>query len=430
MRFKEHNIGDLKKYIGNDVHIAGWIHEIRDLGKVKFLLLRDQTGIVQITAKKNSVDEKLFQNLKLNREDVVEIIGSVVEMKNAPGGIEVIPKSMNILSRVENKLPVDPTEKLFSELDTRLDYRYLDLRRSKIRAIFDIVSEIPKAFREKVIEMGFQEIKPPCIVASATEGGTNLFPIIYFEREAFLSQSPQLYKQMAVVGGMEKVFMLTPAFRAEKHNTTYHLNEVLQMDVEMGFADHYDAMKALEEVAIHIIKRVKEQCARQLEALGVSLDVPEKAKWYTYDEVVDILQKEFEFEWGSDLSREHEDYLWKHSKNDLVMIYEWPTLSRAFYSMPNEKDERKCNSYDLLFKGTEISSGAQRIHVPEILINQLKKRDLDPLKFEHYINAFRYGAPPHAGWSIGLERFAMKMCNVNNIREVSLFPRDRTRLTP
>ncbi|MEM3372820.1 MAG: aspartate--tRNA(Asn) ligase [Candidatus Anstonellales archaeon] len=431
MKYKDTNVRDLHNYIGKEVLIAGWVQEIRDLGKVKFIILRDSSGIVQITAKKGVVDEKVLQSMHLIKEDVIAVKGNVIEMKNAPNGIEVIPKEIILLSKVERKLPIDVTDRIESELDVRLDYRYIDLRRKKIRAIFDIVSQIPKAFREKLIYLGFQEIRPPCIVASATEGGSNLFPIVYFEREAFLSQSPQLYKQMAVVGGMEKVFMTTYAFRAEKHNTTFHLNEVLQMDIEMGFADHFDAMDVLAKVATHIVKSVKENCKEQLEILNLDLKVEEDVKMISYDQAVDILTSEFnDIQWGQDFSREHEEFLCKKFNREFVMVYEYPTMVRAFYSMPLEDNEEKCKAFDLLYRGTEISSGAQRIHIPEILIKQLKKRNLNPENFEYYINAFRYGAPPHAGWSIGLERFAMKIVNASNIREVVLFPRDRTRLVP
>ncbi|MCX8166475.1 MAG: aspartate--tRNA(Asn) ligase [Candidatus Micrarchaeota archaeon] len=430
MRYKEHSIGSLKTMVDKEVKTAGWVQDVRDLGKVKFVILRDSTGVVQITAKKGVVDENILNYLDVNKEDVLYVHGKVIHMKNAPGGIELIPIDVKILSKVERKLPIDLTERIESDIDVRLDYRYVDLRRKKIRAIFDVVSKIPYAFREKLLELGFQEIRPPCIVASATEGGSNLFPIVYFEREAFLSQSPQLYKQMAVIGGMEKVFMTTYAFRAEKHNTTFHLNEVLQMDIEMAFADHFDVMKILSDVALHIVKKVKSDCKEQLDTLGVDLKVDDEVKMISYDEAINLLSSEFDIEWGQDFSREHEEFLCKKLGKEFVMVYEYPTMIRAFYSMPLEDNEEKCKAFDLLYRGTEISSGAQRIHVPELLIKQLKKRDLAPEKFEYYINAFRYGAPPHAGWSIGLERFAMKIVNVTNIREVVLFPRDRTRLVP
>lgn len=430
MLFKSHNISSLKHFVGQGVVISGWVHETRDIGKIKFVLVRDSTGIVQVTAKKGVVPDSVLASLDFGKEDVVSVSGKVTEMKNAPGGIELIPQKAELLSKVERKLPIDVTEKIQSELDVRLDYRYIDLRRKPVRAMFDIVSCIPKAFREKVTELGFQEIRPPCIVASSTEGGSNLFPIIYFEREAFLSQSPQLYKQMAVIGGIEKVFMTTPAFRAEKHNTSFHLNEVLQMDVEMAFADHHGAMDVLSQVALHVVNRVSEQCSEQLKVLGIELKPQTEVAKLSYDHAVTMLQKEFSFEWGNDFAREHEEALCRLAGKEFVLVYDFPTMARAFYSMPDENDESKCKAFDLLYKGTEISSGAQRIHVPEILINQLKKRGLNPDNFEYYINAFRYGAPPHAGWSIGLERFAMKIAGVSNIREVALFPRDRTRLVP
>ena len=333
-----------------------------------------------------------------------------------------------------------------AELDTRLDYRYVDLRRKKISAIFKIKSIVANAFREYLLQEQFVEIHPSCITGAATEGGADVFPIQYFENLAFLVQSPQLYKQLTVIGGFDRVFMTVPVFRAEKHNTITHLNEVLQMDIEMGFADHEDVMRLLEGVVLHILNSVKENAKEELEALGVKLEVPKKVPQHTYTDLVEKLNKAkfkmncsdeqisrkqevFSMTWGEDFSKEAEKKLQEILGQDLYFISEWPTAIRAFYSMP-QKDEKKCNAFDLVYRGLEISSGAQRIHKVEILEDQLKKRGLDPYKFEFYLNAFRMGAPPHAGWSIGLERLTMKICNLDNIREATLFPRDRTRLYP
>jgi len=429
---RTHYVKEAIAAVGKEVTVCGWIHETRDLGKVRFLILRDRTGLLQVLGKKGLVPDDVLENLMHPKETVVQIKGTIKEMKVAPNGIELMPTEIKVLGAVTTKIPFEVTERAAeAELDVRLDFRYVDLRRKKPAAIFKIKHYIQHAFREKVCELGFQEIVPTSIVAAATEGGTNLFPIVYFEREAFLSQSPQLYKQLAVVGGIDKVFMTTPAFRAEKHNTTSHLNEVLQMDIEMGFADHNDAMDVLEAVAIHILKRVKENCANELKDLESEVAIPDKIPRYTYTELIDLLIKNgVKIAWGDDFSREIEGELYKILKHDLYFIQKWPTLARAFYSMPDPENEEICNGFDLMYKGTEISSGAQRIHIPDILIKQLKARGLDPNSFEFYINAFRVGAPPHAGWSVGLERIAMKLCNQHNIRECALFPRDRTRITP
>lgn len=428
---RTHYIMDAKGAVGKEVTLAGWVHEIRDIGKLKFLILRDRSGLMQVTGKAGTTDPQVLQSMVQVKETVVQVKGTIKENKIAPGGLELMPTSITVLGPVTVKVPFEVTGKVPADLDVRLDHRYVDLRRRETSAIFKIKHTISAAFREKVTELGFQEIVPTCIVAAATEGGTNLFPVQYFEREAFLAQSPQLYKQLAVIGGMDKVFMTTPAFRAEKHNTKSHLNEVLQMDVEIGFADHNDGMDTLSEVALHTLKRVKESHKEELATLETSITVPKEVKRHTYSSIADLLNKNgVKFEWGDDFSRETEEEVNKLLNEELYIIHEWPTKVRAFYSMPSEKDPEICNAYDLMYRGTEISSGAQRIHVPELLTEQLKSRGLDPESFAFYINAFRVGAPPHAGWSIGLERFTMKICNVQNIRECALFPRDRTRVTP
>ncbi|MDD5337360.1 MAG: aspartate--tRNA(Asn) ligase [Candidatus ainarchaeum sp.] len=423
-------INEAKLMKGQEVEVAGWVHKFVDMGKLKFIILRDRTGQIQITAKKGIVPEELLTRIKANREYVVRVKGKVTESKMAPEGVEVIPSDYEILNSVDDKLPVDPTDEVPAELETRLEYRYLDLRRKKVNAIFEMKSILINTFRSTLFGMGFTEIHPPSIIAAASEGGTDVFEMKYFENKAYLVQSPQLYKQMAVIGGLDKVFITTPVFRAEKHNTTTHLNEVLQMDIEMGFADHHDAMDVLEVVFLAMLRTAASR-KDLLSACDSSVSVPQKVKRLTYTEVVEMLQKAGEkIEWGHDFTREHERKIFELLKEEALFIYEYPTAIRAFYSMPSEKDEKICNAFDLMYRGLEISSGAQRIHKIDILEKQLKSRGLNPADFEFYAKAFRFGAPPHAGWSIGLERLAMKVCGQENIREAALFPRDRTRLTP
>lgn len=428
--FRKQYIEEAKKLKGKEVYVAGWVHEFRNIGKVRFIVLRDRTGLLQITAKKGLVSDELLEKFQFNREDVVSVKGKLTENKIAPDGVEVIPEKVELLSSVEKKLPVDPSDVVPSDLDTRLDYRYIDLRRKNPSAIFSIKSRIAQAFREKARELGCQEIHPTSLTGAATEGGTEVFPVLYFDTKAYLAQSPQLYKQLAIVGGMDKVFMTTPVFRAEKHATTTHLNEIIQMDVEIGFADHMDAMEYLEKIFLYILKRTNE-LNEELNTLKLELEVPKKVGMYSYDKVIELLKEsKFAIEWGEDLSKEAEKKLDELIKEDAYFIYEWPTEIRAFYSMPKKGKEEICHAFDLMYKGLEISSGAQRIHIPSLLEEQLRKRNLDPADFEFYINAFRVGAPPHAGWSIGLERITQKITNQSNIRECMLFPRDRHRLHP
>ena len=416
---------------GQEVTLAGWVHEVRDMGKIKFLQLRDRTGIAQVIAKKGDTDEALMDAMGFVKESVVQVRGKVKAQPQAKKGYEIVPLSIVDLNPVTAMIPFEVTGKVPAEIDVRLDNRYVDLRRLETAATFHIQSEVLHGFREKLRELGFQEIRTPCLSAAATEGGADIFRVEYFEKHAFLVQSPQLYKQFAVIGGMDKVFMTMPVFRAEKHNTTAHLNEVLQMDIEIGFADHLDAMDVLEKTTLNILSCVKTNCAQDLQTLSAPLEVPASIPRYSYTQCVEKLAGAGEkIGWGEDFSKEQEKKLFTLVPEELFFITDWPTKVRAFYSMPQKDAPEKCNAFDLMFRGVEICSGAQRIHQPGLLVEALKARGLDPEAFEFYINAFKVGAPPHAGWSIGLERLTMKLANRENIRDACLFPRDRTRLTP
>lgn len=418
-------LGTLSEKIGKKVKVAGWVHKFVNMGKLKFIILRDRTGSAQITAKKGVVSDELIEKIDVGKEWVVMVEGEVKENKIAPGGIEIIPEKFEVLNKVERKLPIDPTGEVKAELDTRLKYRYLDTRRAEVNAIFEIKSWIINSFRKTLLDMGYVEIHPPTILGAATEGGTEVFEVRYFENKGYLAQSPQLYKQLAIVGGMDKVFMTGPVFRAEKHNTPTHLNEIIMMDVELGFADHHDAMDVLEK----LITKMVDVPELLLEKVGVEKEKVEKVNRITYDEAVEFLnRKGFSLKWGDDFNREMEAKLCEEFGT--LFVYDYPTETRAFYSMPHEDDPKKCKSFDLLFKGLEISSGAQRIHKADMLENALKARGLNPAEFDFYVEAFRYGAPPHAGFGIGLERVVMKVCGLSNIREAMLYPRDRTRLYP
>ncbi|MCL5102195.1 MAG: aspartate--tRNA(Asn) ligase [Candidatus Marsarchaeota archaeon] len=414
---------------GKEVTLAGWVHEVRELGKMTFLLLRDMSGIAQIIAKKGVTDDSIISALAMPKESVISVTGTVKANKEARAGFEIIPKSVTNLNPLSAGIPFEVTGKVPAELDVRLNYRYIDLRRVQSTAIFRIESTILNAFRSTMNGSGFNEIRPSSIVAEATEGGAELFEVKYFEEKAFLAQSPQLYKQLAVIGGLDKVFMVMPVYRAEKSNDTYHINEITQMDIEMGFADHNDAMDMLEKTLKNIISDVKKNNNRELEELDVKLEVPE-VKRISYEEAVESLRAHgASINPGEDFAREHEIKL-SEIYGDAVLVYEYPTAVRAFYSMPKEGDPDVSNSFDMIYKGLEISSGAQRIHMPELLIEAIKRKGLDPKNFEFYVNAFRCGAPPHAGWSIGLERLAMKIVGAQNIRECTMFPRDRKRIKP
>ncbi len=417
------------KHDGKKVRVAGWLRSKRDMGKMLFLILHDAKGEIQITLKKDEAKSIFDKAKKLGNEDVIVVSGLVKKNSSAPDGREIVPDKIELLNKAKTPLPLDI--KGHADLDTRLDHRYLDIRKPHVRAIFRIKDVIQKSFINYFDEHGFLAIHPPTIVAAATESGAALFPISYFDKEAFLAQSPQLYKQIIMASGIDKVYIVMPVFRAEEHDTTRHLNEVVQMDIELAFVeDEEDALRHIENVIAYICKRVNEECEKELKILKIDLKVPKVPfKRITYDEALKLLEKDkIKIKWGDDLPPEGERLLCKHS--DPVIIKKWPTDIRAFYSMPEPGSENICRAYDLLYKGMEISSGAQRIHKEDVLIKQLKKRKMNPKDFEFYIEAFRHGMPPHAGWSIGLERLTMAICELKNVREASLYPRTRTRLVP
>ncbi|MGC8478834.1 MAG: aspartate--tRNA(Asn) ligase [Candidatus Micrarchaeia archaeon] len=427
---RTHYVSELSPSMeGKEVVLCGWVHEVRNVGKIIFLLLRDSTGIVQVIGKAGVTPELVLKSMDLQKESVIAITGTVKANKEAKKGFEIYPSKIENLNPLNETMPFDVASKIPADLEVRLDYRYVDLRRSPTAAIFSIQSTLLNSFRDFFVKKGFQEVRTPSVVGEATEGGADLFSIDYFERKAYLAQSPQLYKQLAVIGGIDKVFMIVPVFRAEKFNTIYHLNESTQMDIEIGFADYNDAIKLLKGVAFEMIKRVALKNREQLEALGIELNL-KPAKEVTYTQAIKKLNENgIKIDWGEDLSREAEQEICK-TYGDLTVVKFYPTKARAFYSMPNEKNPEISNSYDLLYKGLEVSSGAQRIHKPDMLVKAIEGRGLNPAGFKFYIDAFKRGAPPHAGWSIGLERFTMQLTEQKNIRECSMFPRDRTRLAP
>jgi len=425
--------GKLKEEIGKDVTIAGWVHDTRVLGGISFIVLRDIDGTCQIAAPKKKVSKEVMDVIEgLRQEDVIKVKGKVVKNKEAKDGFEVVPESIEIINKAETPLPLDPRMVTKANLDTQLDWRVLHMRTDEARAIFKIQTQVAKSFREYFTERGYIELQPPIIISSASEGGTDLFSLPYFEKEAFLAQSPQLYKQMGAVS-LEKVFMILPVFRAEKHNTTAHLNEIRQMDIEQAFSTDKDVIKVLEEVFVYMLKEVKENCKRELKILGkADMEVPKlPLRRVTYTECIDILKKVGEkIEWGDDFTKPQEKKLTELVGDSAFILKDWPTEAKPFYAMPDENDQKVCHAFDLMYNGMEICSGTQRIHLPDLLVKQIKTKNLDPKDFKFYIDFFRYGAPPHAGWSIGLERLTLQITGKGNIREVTMFPRDRDRITP
>lgn len=413
--------------------VIGWVHEIRDLGGLSFYILRDRTGFLQATIVKKKAPESVLETIKdVSRESVIRVFGTVKATEKAPGGREIIPDTLEIISRAETPLPLDVSEKVLAEVDTRLDNRYIDARRPKVKSIFSIRSTVTRAVNEFLFDEGFINITTSKIVAAATEGGTELFPIAYFEKEAFLNQSPQLYKQMMMAAGFEKVFEIGPIFRAEEHNTTRHLNEATSIDVEVSFADHNDVMDLLEKVVVSAYSAVENNCQDDIEALGLEFEVPKNSfPKITYSEAIDIasIAIDEDISYGDDLSTAAERAIGEEM-GEHYFIIDWPTAIKPYYAMPYENEPEICKAFDMMHPKMELSSGAQRIHEHDLLVEQIIQKGLSPDSFEFYLKPFKYGMPPHAGWGLGMERLIMTMLELPNIREAVLFPRDRHRLTP
>ncbi len=413
--------------------IVGWVHEVRDLGGLAFFLIRDRTGIIQVTIPKKKVPAEILETVRnVSKESVVRVLGRVKAIEKAPGGREIVPDELEIVSLAKSPLPLDVAEKVPAEMDTRLDSRFLDARKPRVRAIFFIRSAVTSSATAFLASRGCINITTPKIVAAATEGGTELFPIAYFEKEAFLNQSPQLYKQMMMAAGFESVFELGPIFRAEEHNTVRHLNEATSLDVEVSFADHNDVMVLLEDLIVHIYEYVRENCAEHLAELGVDLKTPAKPfPRIPYTEAIEVANRTVEekLTFGDDLSPAAEraigDTVGQH-----YFIVDWPTDIRPYYAMPYPDRPEFCKAFDMMHPRMELSSGAQRIHDYDLLVERIRAKGLSPESFEFYLKTFCYGMPPHAGWGLGIERLVMTMLDLQNIREAVLFPRDRHRLTP
>ena len=407
-----------------DVTVAGWVHELRDLGGISFLLLRDRDGIMQITMPKKKVPPELVERVRsLSRESVVRVEGHVKAEPKAPQGYEIIPYKVELLSAAESPLPLDVTGKVPAELDTRLDARFMDVRLPATRAIFFIRAAVLNEVRAFLVAREFIEIQTPKMVATATEGGTQLFPISYFDREAFLNQSPQLYKQIMMAAGLERVFEVGPIFRAEEHDTRKHLNEVTSIDVEASFMDDREVMGLLEELIQHVYVAVAERCSAPLQALGVTLSVPHiPFRRITYAEAIEIA----DIPWGDDLDTAAERAVGEEI-GEHYFIVDWPVELKPFYVQPRNN---LCYAFDLMHPRMELASGARRIHDYRLLSEQLASKSLAPESFAFYLDAFRFGMPPHAGWGLGAERLLVTMLGLANIRESVLFPRDRRRITP
>ncbi len=425
---------DIGKFIGDEVLFQGWVSQLRKLGAITFLILRDRSGEVQGVLTKE--EEKRIDTGKLTKESCVSIKGQVREEKQAPRGYEILIKEIEIINLAQ-ELPFEVgrrRELLNLKLDTLLDYRPLVLRNPSIGGIFRVQREIVKGFRDFLDREDFLEVHTSKIISQATEGGSSLFPVQYFERKAFLAQSPQFYKQMLVGAGYERVYEVGFVYRAEDHETSRHLNEYVSLDLEMGFIkDENDIM----DLEVRLLRFIFTRLAEKTDLLSLFNLTPEEVSpeklreipRITYRKAKEILgHKE-----GEDLTSEEERRLFQYAKekfsSEFIFVTKFPAKTRPFYTMPDE-DPNLSRSFDLLYKGIEITTGSQRIHSLDLLQENIRRRNLNPDDFKFYLQIFKYGMPPHGGLAIGLERFTCQILNLANIREASFFPRDRKRLTP
>ncbi|MGB9740975.1 MAG: aspartate--tRNA(Asn) ligase [Candidatus Bathyarchaeia archaeon] len=429
---RTHYSADVKPEIdGVEVTLFGWVQEVRDLGGIRFIILQDREGTIQVTVPRKKVSsEVLSKSQMLQKRYSIGVVGTVQKTNMTPRGVEVIPKEIRIFNTAVPQLPLDITGKTPAKLEVRLDARALDLCKEENVAVFKIQHTAVEAIRDFLFEKGFLEVHTPRIIASATEGGAALFSVDYFGRKVFLAQSPQLYKEQLVMS-LEKVFEVGPFFRAEESHTRMHTSEFVSVDVEQAFADAEDVMQLLEQLIQHVCGVVKEKCRRELATLKYKIDVPEVPfKRLTYDDVLkELKSRDIEVPWGEDIPTPALRTLGKIHPA-FYFITDWPTHSKAFYIKPRDENPKLCEGFDLMWRWLELVSGGTRIADKELLIKRLKEKGLNPDSFKYHLQAFDYGMPPHAGWAIGLERLTMMLTGKKNIREVTLYPRDKFRVTP
>jgi nondiscriminating aspartyl-tRNA synthetase len=416
---------------GKEVIIVGWISSIREHSNVKFLMLNDRFGNIQVILKKNEYLASLTSEIPKIREHAsIAIRGKVRSEPKAPNGIEIIPVEFKILSLANKNSPIVIQSRKGIGIDTRLDLRAIDLRRPYLQSIFSIRYTVLNSCREFLRREGFIEVNTPKIIATATEGGATLFPIFYYDREAFLTQSPQLYKEQLTMA-FENVFEIGPIFRAEPSRTNRHLSEATSIDIEKAYAEYNEVMEILESMIHYVRDEVKDKNKSHLEYLKIKLpDISFPFQRYRYSDLIEKLQNVGEsIEWGDDISQQRLRNLHDKGIKNFYFIIDWPTSIKPFYVKPKSTGT-ECESFDLMYENLELSSGSTRIHDKSELVERMKKQGLNIDAFDFHLRVFDYGMPPHAGFGLGLERLLMSICGVENIRDVVLFPRDIDRLSP
>ncbi|MGI6012383.1 MAG: aspartate--tRNA(Asn) ligase [Ruminococcus sp.] len=429
---------DLEKLLrleeGQELSLEGAVHSVRDMGEIGFVILRKREGLIQTVWEAEKTDTDLG---KIREGDVLRVWGRVKTEARSPHGKELRLTRVEHLSHaaVPLPLPVDKW-KLNTSLETKLDYRSLSLRNVRERAVFRIQEGICRGFRDYLYEQGFTEIHTPKIGAKSAEGGANMFKLSYFHHPAVLQQSPQLYKQM-MVGVFDRVFETGPVFRAEKHNTRRHLNEYTSLDFEMGYIDSFMDICEMETGFLrHTMKMLEENYEKELNLLQVTLPEVSRIPWVRFDRAKELVSQKYNRKIKNpfDLEPEEEELIGQYFKEeygaDFVFVTHYPSKKRPFYAMDDPEDERYTLSFDLLYHGLEVTTGGQRIHDAGKLLEKMEKRGMTAEGLEQYVDAFRFGMPPHGGLGIGLERLTMQLLGRENIRDACLFPRDMSRLEP
>ena len=421
-------------YVGKVVKMNGAVHNIRDMGEFAFVILRKAEGLVHCVYEEGKTD---FDLKELKEESAVEVTGVVALEERAPQGFELRLTGIRVLSQPSEVMPIAINKwKMNTSLETRLSLRPVSLRNVRERAKFKVQEGIVRGFREFLSSQGFTEVHTPKIVSRGAEGGANVFKLNYFNKKAELGQSPQFYKQM-MVGVFDRVFEVAPVFRAEKHNTTRHLNEYIGLDFEMGYIDSFEDVMAMETGFLkYTMELLKKDYKKELDMLDIDLPSITQIPQVRFDEAKQLVSEKYNRKIRNpfDLEPEEEVLIGRYFKeeydSDFVFVTHYPSKKRPFYAMDDPADERFTLSFDLLYKGLEITTGGQRIHDYQMILEKMAKRGMDPEDIKDYLMIFKYGMPPHGGLGIGLERLTMRLLDEQNVRETSLFPRDVTRLEP
>lgn len=434
---KTHLVKDIQPDLdGETVILGGLVESIRDIGKIKFYLLKDITGTIQVTLLKDAPEELQDAFKQIKKHSSVVIRGEVKKNKIAPRGVEILPSTIDYVNSPIESVPLD--SKVAADLSVSLDFRPVDLRNKKNWAIFRIQSKIVEAMSRFLIENGFIQVFTPCLMGVASESGAEVFPIFYYQKNAFLRQDPQLHRQLTILGGFDRIFDIGPSWRAEPSFTPRHLTEHRGCAVEIAYIKDETSTIKLEELLIQsAYEKVFEECPEELEVLNIKLEVPKVPfPVLQFPEVYEILEEfgDKKIPIGEDIDRESEkiisDYAKEKFNHDFVFLNRFPSKIKPFYVMYFDEDPQWARSVDLICKGLELSSGGQREHRYEKLIEHLKEKDMSLVDNEWFTKFFKYGAPPHGGFNIGIERITMQMLDLKNIREAALFPRDPTRLVP